>query len=152
MAALSAARNTPKMGAGEVVLSTIELPQAVNTIFNGSLVALNAAGFVVPGSAATTQLAAGRAHLQPPNNSQVNAGAAGDLIVRIDQGVFRWDNSSAGDLIAVTEVGKKCFIVDDHTVAKTNGGATRSVAGVVMGVDASGVLVSMGLQFDYSAA
>jgi hypothetical protein len=33
------------------------------------------------------------------------------------------------------------FIVDDETVAKTNGSSTRSVAGICRGVDAQGVWV-----------
>ena len=38
-------------------------------------------------------------------------------------------------------MGSDCYIVDDQTVAKTNGGATRCVAGKVWDVDAEGVWV-----------
>ena len=38
------------------------------------------------------------------------------------------------DAIAQADVGKVCFIVDDQTVAKTNGGNTRSPAGIVDGM------------------
>ena len=39
------------------------------------------------------------------------------------------------------DLGKSCYIVDDQTVAKTSGGATRSLAGKVVGVDVDGVWV-----------
>ena len=35
-------------------------------------------------------------------------------------------NSASGDLITAAEVGSDCYIVDDQTVAKTNGSSTRS--------------------------
>ena len=47
-------------------------------------------------------------------------------------------NSSAGDLITIADIGKACFIVDDQTVAKTDGTGTRSRAGIVDGIEASG--------------
>lgn len=42
-------------------------------------------------------------------------------------------------------MGADCFIVDDQTVAKTNGTNTRSRAGIVAAVDADGVWVQIGL-------
>jgi len=38
-------------------------------------------------------------------------------------------------------LGKTCYIVDDETVAKTNGTNTRSAAGTVVGVESDGVWV-----------
>ena len=40
-----------------------------------------------------------------------------------------------------------CYVVDDETVAKTNGTNTRSRAGVVVDVDAQGVWVTTGPGF-----
>ena len=93
--------------------------------------------------AATTLIAFGRAEETVDNA----AGAAGDLNVKVRTGVFKWANSSAGDLIANTEIGDTAYIVDDQTVAKTNGGATRSRAGKVVFVESDGVWVQMGPQF-----
>ena len=42
------------------------------------------------------------------------------------------------------DVGADCYIVDDQTVAKTNGTNTRSVAGKIIAVDADGVWVKLG--------
>jgi hypothetical protein len=44
-------------------------------------------------------------------------------------------------LIVQADIGKACFILDDQTVAKTDGGATRSRAGIVEGIEGSGVWV-----------
>ena len=43
-------------------------------------------------------------------------------------------------------VGATVFLVDDNTVALTNGGGTRSVAGVVWQVDSDGVWVELGIR------
>lgn len=105
-------------------------------ILKGGLVALNAAGFLVPGSASTTLKADGKA-----NQSAVGTGVNGEVIVEVERGVFRFANSAAADLITRADIGNDCFIVDDDQVARTNGGATRSVAGRVEDVDGAGVWV-----------
>ena len=72
-----------------------------------------------------------------------SAGANGALNANVRRGTFRFLNSSAGDLIALSDIGASCYIVDDQTVAKTNGGTTRSVAGKIRDVDADGVWVEI---------
>jgi hypothetical protein len=105
------------------------------TIQQGSIVCLNAAGFAVPGSAAATLVARGMA-----KDTVTNAAANGAVSVEIERGeLYRFANSAAADLIARTEIGKDVFIVDDQTLAKTNGGGARSVAGKCQAVDANGV-------------
>lgn len=106
-------------------------------IFAGALVALDATGYAVPGSTATTLKAVGRAEATVDNTG----GASGDLNVKVRRGVLCFANSAAGDLIARAEVLGTAYIVDDQTVAKTNGGGTRSVAGTIRDVDAQGVWV-----------
>jgi hypothetical protein len=49
------------------------------------------------------------------------AGAAGALSLEYQRGLFLFANSTAADLITIADVGKACFIVDDQTVAKTDG-------------------------------
>lgn len=110
---------------------------AATKIHSGSLVCLDASGDLVPGSTATTLLARGRAE-EPVDNS---GGAAGDLTCRVRKGCFRFANSSAGDAITRAEIGDTCYIVDDQTVAKTDGTGTRSAAGEIIDVDAAGVWV-----------
>lgn len=126
-------RNTPMKDAEE-----IPVPVAATTkIFAGSLIAANATGYAVPGSVATTLTALGRAEEYADNS----AGAAGAKTVRVRRcKAFKFANHAA-DLVTQAEFGKTCYIVDDQTVAKTNGGATRSAAGKVLGVEADGVWV-----------
>jgi hypothetical protein len=105
-------------------------------VFQGSLVALSAAGLAQPGGTASTLTAAGRAEETVDNTG----GAAGAVMVTVRRGVFQFRNA-AGDAITQADVNKDCFIVDDETVARTNGGNTRSIAGKVRGVDTAGVWV-----------
>lgn len=112
---------------------------AATTIYAGALVALNASGQAVPASATVAQRTRGVAQAQV-NNS---AGAAGALLVPIRRGVYRFDNSAAGDLITVADIGAVCYVVDDETVAKTDAVGTRPVAGTIRIVDADGVWVEV---------
>jgi len=133
MAALTADRDTVERGG-----SNLSLPvAAAKKIYAGSLVARDASGNATPGAVATTLRGVGRAAETVDNSG----GAAGDLAVPIDRGIFRFGNSASGDLIARADIGNDCYIVDDQTVAKTNGTSTRSVAGKVFDVDALGVWV-----------
>jgi hypothetical protein len=112
---------------------------AATKYFAGSLLCLSATGFAAKGATSTTLKALGMA-TQTVDNS---AGANGDLAVPYRRdGWFRFANSAAGDAIALLDVGASAYIVDDQTVAKTNGTNTRSVAGVIRDVDPSGVWIS----------
>jgi len=133
MVALTADRNTPEMSPGE----RVGLLGAAQSIFNGSILMRNASGHLIKGATATGSFGVGRA--EDPGAST----AAGVTSQRYRPGVFRFANSSAGDLIVVADIGAVCYIVDDQTVAKTNGTNTRSPAGIVEGVDAQGVWVRM---------
>ena len=110
-------------------------------IYAGALVCLSATGYAEPGDVATTLIAVGRAEAKVDNS----AGGDGDLTVRVRPGVFRFDNSADADAITRAEIGDNCYVVDDATVAKTSGTATRSIAGRIVDVDDVGVWVAIGL-------
>lgn len=110
---------------------------AAKVFYAGALAALDASGNVTPGATATTLKGAGRVEEFVDNA----AGIAGDKQVVFKKGVFRFANSASGDLITRADIGNDCYIVDDQTVAKTNGTNTRSVAGKIDDVDAQGVWV-----------
>lgn len=131
--ALTADRNTP-LKDGELVV----VPVAANAkIFAGALVAANSTGFAAPGSVATTLTYLGRAEEFVDNTG----GANGDKTVQVRRRkAFKFKNY-ATDLIVQADLGKVCYIVDDETVAKTNGGATRSAAGAVIGIETDGVWI-----------
>ncbi|MBL45131.1 MAG: hypothetical protein CMN71_10575 [Sphingomonadaceae bacterium] len=132
--ALSADRNTPRKE-GDIR----NFPLAADTkIYAGALTAIDAAGNAVPGSVATTLTAVGRAEAQVDNTG----GAAGDLRIDVHKGTFRWANSAGADEISPEDIGKTAYIVDDETVALTDGTGTRSAAGEIYDVDAQGVWIT----------
>lgn len=133
MSALTSDRNTPKRD-GDI----ISLPvAATKKIYAGSLVARNSSGYAIPGETSTTLLGIGRAEAQADNSS----GSAGAISVEVRKGVFRFANSSGADEITRANIGSDCYIIDDQTVAKTDGTGTRSIAGKVFDVDSEGVWI-----------
>ncbi|KAF7600618.1 MAG: hypothetical protein CGU28_03150 [Candidatus Dactylopiibacterium carminicum] len=139
MTALTKNRNTPSRGTVRAVRG-YPLGAAARA-FAGGIAVLNAAGFAVPATTATARIALGRFAAEVDNS----AGANGAASVEVERGVFRFDNSADADLITLADVGKRCYLVDDQTVAKTGAvvesAATRSVAGYVDDVDDQGVWV-----------
>jgi hypothetical protein len=133
MVALTADRNTPELLPGE----RVGVLGATQTIFNGSILMRNASGHLIKGATAIGSFGVGRAE---DNGASTTAGVTPQ---RYRPGIFRFANSSAGDLIVTADIGAACYIVDDQTVAKTNGTNTRSPAGIIDGVDAQGVWVRM---------
>ncbi len=136
MSALTADRNTPYLR-GDTARYDVA---AATKIYAGSIACRNAAGYAVPGSTAVGLVALGMATERVDNST----GSAGDLSVGVREGSFRWANSSAGDAITAAHIGLPAWIVDDQTVALTSGAGTRSLAGVIVGVDSAGVQVAMG--------
>jgi len=139
MAALTAARSTKQMEGGPLPRQMSFPVKGSTTIYQGSLVALNA-GYAAPGAIATGRIVVGRA-----KRTVINSGADGAATVEVEAGVFVWGNSASGDLCAQADVGASCYIIDDQTVAKTSNGSTRSVAGIIVQVDTDGVWVMSGL-------
>lgn len=135
MAALTSDRNTARLdGAlrqGAVAAST--------TIYAGAMVMRNATGFLVEGQTATGLVGVGRAEMRADNGS----GADGDITCDYRPGVYHFANAAGADEIAAADIGGLCYAVDDQTVAKTDGSSSRSPAGVIDGVDATGVWVRM---------
>lgn len=131
MAALTSDRNTPERE-GKILV----LPMAAGvTIFAGSIVVVNATGYAAPGSTAVNLKAAGRAE-----EYRVNSGNNGEAVIKVRRGAFKFANAEADPVTALLST---CYIVDDQTVAATNGTNTRSAAGKVLAIDADGVWVEI---------
>lgn len=113
---------------------------AAKTIYTGALVVLDASGNAAPGSTATGLKARGLCIERADNAS----GGAGDISVDTETGVFCFANSTSTDEIDRTHIGDTAYIVDDETVAATDGSASRSAAGEVVDVDDAGVWVRIG--------
>jgi hypothetical protein len=142
MSNLTQERNTPQYGIDVIPQLAYYPAAAAAVLYQGGLAVLKA-GVAERGQTATGLVALGRIEKTVDNS----AGAAGAKSVQIRQGVFKFANSAAADAIAAADIGTDCFIVDDQTVAKTNGTATRSRAGKVVGVEPDGVwvLIAIGL-------
>ncbi|GAB2182669.1 hypothetical protein DLREEDagrD3_28920 [Denitratisoma sp. agr-D3] len=131
--ALTQDRNTPHKD-GEL----IDVPVAANAVIHaGAQVAANATGYAAPGSVSTTLTYLGCAEEAVDNTG----GADGAKSVRIRRGkAFKFKNHGA-DPVTQASLGKVCYIVDDETVAASNGTNTRSASGKVIGVESDGVWV-----------
>lgn len=131
--ALTADRNTPSKKT-----QRLPVPVAANAkIYAGSIVCANAAGYAAPGAVSTTLTYLGRADESVDNTG----GLDGAVTITVSRGeAFLFGNSGA-DPVVQGDLGKVCYIVDDQTVAHTNGANARSPAGKVMGIEAGGVWV-----------
>lgn len=145
MAALTAARNTPSRATS--FGDRWDFPAAAaETIFQGSLVAFDSTAGVISGITSLTVRGLGRAEFDVDNSG----GAKGDKTVVVRTGIFAFATATGGgDDIAADDIGKVCYIVDDQTVALTNGAATRSVAGTIADVDSDGVWVSFNFPLEF---
>lgn len=133
MAALTQDRQTPHRAARD-----FSFPVAATTkIYGGAIVCITSTGYATKGATSTTLKAVGIADSAADNS----AGANGDVRVKTKRGTFKLGNSASTDQITLADVGASAYIVDDQTVAKTNGSNTRSVAGIIRDVDADGVWV-----------
>ena len=139
MTALAAPRNTFQMDAGPVPALLGPIGVAANAvIYQGAIICVNSSGYLVNGSTATGLVALGMCNCYPEASVQSlnnTGGGNGAIVGAGTPGTFAWNNSSGGDAIANTNIGADCWIVDDQTVALTDGNGTRSFAGRVMFVD-----------------
>lgn len=130
MAALSTHRNTIKRSGDQYV----DPVKGTKVIWQGALVALDANGFLVPGATATGLKARGRA-METVNNA---GGADGAVKAAVERGCFAYGNDGS---VTRAHIGASAYIVDDQTVASTDGTGTRSIAGKIVDLDAAGVWI-----------
>lgn len=138
MGALTTDRNTAERLGDEFAYPVA----AAVTCYAGGIAVLDASGNVKPAVTATGLVCVGRFEATVDNS----AGSAADVSAKVKRGCFRYANSGSSDAITKAEIGDVCYLVDDQTVAKTSGSATRSVAGVIADVDSAGVWVKMGYE------
>lgn len=131
MTALTRDRNTP-LKKPEVIAVLVGAGAVIHA---GALVVANAAGYAVPGSTATGLSYIGRAEESVDNTGGAN-GAVAVLVRRLN--AFKWANDGS---IAQAQLMKTAYIVDDQTLAATDGTGTRSAAGRIVGIDTDGVWI-----------
>lgn len=122
--------------------------KANKRIFKGALVGLDSAGRAMPGDTIANGCLAGvgKASATYDNRTGSELGGSADACdVEVEYGVFGFKSATGGgDDIAADDVGKVCYVVDDQTVALTNGSDTRGIAGFITEVRAGVVYVYMG--------
>jgi len=131
MTALTRDRHTPLKKA-----EAIAVPVGAGAVIHaGALVVANASGFAVPGSTATGLTYIGRAEASVDNTDGAN-GAAAVQVRRL--AAFKWANDGS---IVQANLMQTAYIVDDQTLAATDGTGTRSAAGKIVGIDTDGVWI-----------
>lgn len=133
MTAMSKARSIVE---SQGVFSSVPVKGAT-TILQGALV-VTSSKLARPGYTATGLTVVGVAE-----ETVVNNGADGAAKVLAKRGTFKFFNL-ASDLITAGSEGQDCYVVDDQTVAATDGTGTRSKAGKIIQVEADGVFVRAG--------
>lgn len=127
MTALAADRNT----ASRHGLQYVDPVAAGAKIYAGALVVLDASGNAKPGATATGLTARGVAQERIDNTT----GAAGDQMLKSEPGLFALATDGS---LTRANLGKTVYIVDDQTVAATDGTGTRSAAGTLKDLEGSG--------------
>ncbi len=143
MTVLSAARDTKQMGNDAVPMELEVSLGASAKLFQGALVCLSA-GYAVAAASTAGLICAGRSRRLYDNTG----GAAGALKGQVERGIFKYAN---GDAIAQADVGKPAYVSDDQTVIK-GGNGLGCIAGPIIGVDADGVWVAVGVGLGLSTA
>lgn len=114
------------------------------TIFQNGMVMLDANGYARPAVSNVPGIAVGRAKSNGGTDRWAAGAVDGASSVDYEEGIFGWENSSAGDQITNAHIGLPCYVVDDETVALTdNSGARLVVAGRIAKVEGSIVFVDM---------
>jgi hypothetical protein len=141
MAALTAERSMRRYGESQFAGLQGYSVKASTKILKGAIVVKDATGYALSGATATGLIALGVARETADNTS----GSNGDKIVTCDVGEFEFANSAAGDAITLADIGADAYIVDNQTVAKTDGTGTRSRAGKIINVVAGKPVVRIGV-------
>lgn len=131
MTVLSSDRHTPMQDAGVICM-----PMAAGAVIHaGALTVVNAAGFGERGTTAPGLRYAGRAE-EAVSNAHGSNGARHINVRRLC--AFKWANDGS---INQSHYLGSAYIVDDQTVSATDGTATRSIAGRIVGIESDGVWV-----------
>jgi len=120
MAALTSDLGTPR----RIGFQYVHPLAAAVKAFSGGIAILDAQGNVRPAFTATGLTAVGVFQETVDNL----LGAAGDKSIRVEKGVFGFLTDGT---LNRTLIEKTVYLIDDQTVAATDGGGTRSPAGVL---------------------
>jgi hypothetical protein len=143
MTDIATERYLKKVGAAFPEKFQLGVDAGAATIYENTMVtALTATGMAVKAGVASAGPVLGVAEFNVTGGS-----VDGDRSVTLMQGLFWFGNSASTDEITAAEVGKKVYVVDNQTVAKTSNSGARRVAGVCLNVDSE-----LGVQILINAA
>jgi len=137
MANMTQDRHT-KEGIGDLLHIPVK---AATKLYAGAVIEIDATGHAIAATAATGKYYPGVNNERTIDNS---TGADGDKTVQIKRGEWGMDNSAGGEELFVADIGDDCYLVDDHTVGKTDATGTLSVAGKIYDVRDGQVFVTFG--------
>jgi len=115
---------------------------ATTTVYRGSIALKNASGYLKnSASPLSTDTCMGLVE-QALNIANTGPGIVGTstngaVLVDIATGTFFLSAGTAGDALTIADIGSKVYVIDEVTVGKTDGSATRPVAGTLVAVDSS---------------
>jgi hypothetical protein len=137
MAALTSGRRNDRYGHHALPdLLAIPLKGGIK-VYKGAMMAITAAGILTNASADVTLKVVGSSE----HDYDTTGLSDGDLVGQVRRGAFHYKNSAAGDAIAQAEYLKTVYVVDNQTVAKTDGTGTRPAAGIFLGFGSDGLLI-----------
>jgi hypothetical protein len=123
-------------------IKTIRLPMGQTTVYKGAGAVLSG-GYVIEAATATDLNTIGVFTEQVTNTGASGAKTA-EVEFPYEMNCEYFGNGTSGDAIAITDIGKLCYWIDDQTVSIDDASDTRSPAGFIVGVDTTlGVLVSI---------
>lgn len=128
--------------ASERAGDTEDLPVAADTIiYGGSVVVTGPDGYARPGYEAPDITVWGKA-TETIDNRGKPAGAQ-KITVTLSRSYrkFRYDNDVTGTPLTQADVGRPCFLLDDHTFSANDNNGARSTGGTLLALDAGGAKV-----------
>lgn len=132
MGASTVRRGITTIGGDDAIPATAGLKLAGNQVIKrGHHVAINSSGYGVEFTVATT-LSSGGIALEDADTTGLADGA---VTIQVATQVVDQDIGTSSDALTNADIGATCYAIDNHTVGKTSGGSTRSVAGLFLGVN-----------------
>jgi hypothetical protein len=129
--ALAGSRNTPRKG--DVRQHPFKVEEDA-VIYAGAMVAVNAAGYLVPAADTAGLAVVGVAH----NDVDATGLDDGAVSCLVDIGVFGFANAGSNGA-AQADIGRLVFVKDDQTVQNATGATNDVVAGILVEIDSAGV-------------
>ncbi len=137
MTATTSPRSTQQLDGNPLPVVNAFPIKADEVLYQGTLCMIDSSGLLRSGAAATGCIGVGKIDNNEPVTDATGL-ADGDKFGTVYPGCWAWNSGTTADLIQSDDVGKLCYIIDNQTVGLTDGGATRSLAGTIYGVNTNG--------------